>query len=534
MTRSAVSFISLLTVWGSFFLIMPVNSGYAAVLTVPDTFPSIESAIAAAANGDQIYIKAGLYKEELIVNKKLTFFGEISHDGQLLTILDGENEYSILTLNANGCIVRDLILQNGGEWIPQAGIDINSASNTIRNCIFRWCVYGININSTQYNRVERNVFFHNRFIDILMVTNTQNSSIRYNEFQSGPVGISMDKCKNNTISGNLFSVDSGLELVDSTGNRISANEFVCNVNGADDDTGGNNWIENGWSLYDDSGSPFPIPGIGGDEDTNSHIALSLNFRDYGLSATIVVPDDFPTIQEAVDNGGSGDRIFIRKGVYFENVRINKSGMIIFGELDAKGRLLTIVDADNSGYGFNVSAEKTFLLNLIIQNSGGIHDFGVILNSNGCVVSDCLIRDCGGSGVRLNADGCSIKYNVLYDMNEYCIDTCGCGITHHGASIGCNRIHDSGGSIHLEDVTGSYLAWNVVSTGYGIELGNSENVLLENNEMSCDDHNSSDNRGHLNTWIHNGFSDYDGFSAEYFIPGGAGSDKKPFISASFMH
>ena len=40
--------------------------------------------------------------------------------------------------------------------------------------------------------------------------------------------------------------------------------------------------------------------------------------------TIVVPDDYLSIQEAVDSAADGDTVFVRTGHYFECVEINKS------------------------------------------------------------------------------------------------------------------------------------------------------------------------------------------------------------------
>ena len=40
-------------------------------------------------------------------------------------------------------------------------------------------------------------------------------------------------------------------------------------------------------------------------------------------STIVVPDDYVSIQEAIDNALNGDTIFVKNGVYSEPVEIHK-------------------------------------------------------------------------------------------------------------------------------------------------------------------------------------------------------------------
>jgi len=40
--------------------------------------------------------------------------------------------------------------------------------------------------------------------------------------------------------------------------------------------------------------------------------------------TIIVPDDYPTIQEAINAASDGDTIYVKAGIYFEHVIVNKS------------------------------------------------------------------------------------------------------------------------------------------------------------------------------------------------------------------
>jgi pectin methylesterase-like acyl-CoA thioesterase len=54
--------------------------------------------------------------------------------------------------------------------------------------------------------------------------------------------------------------------------------------------------------------------------------------------TIVVPDDYPTIQEAINAATPGDTIFVRAETYYENVVVNKTVSLI-GE-DKTKQLLT--------------------------------------------------------------------------------------------------------------------------------------------------------------------------------------------------
>ena len=52
---------------------------------------------------------------------------------------------------------------------------------------------------------------------------------------------------------------------------------------------------------------------------------------------IVVPNDYPTISDAIGNASQGDIIFVKNGVYYENPVIDKSISIV-GE-DSKNTIV---------------------------------------------------------------------------------------------------------------------------------------------------------------------------------------------------
>ena len=59
--------------------------------------------------------------------------------------------------------------------------------------------------------------------------------------------------------------------------------------------------------------------------------------------TYYVPDDYSTIQAAVDAASSGDTIIVRDGTYTENVDVNKDNLAIISE---NGAEVTVVQAAN--------------------------------------------------------------------------------------------------------------------------------------------------------------------------------------------
>jgi len=56
------------------------------------------------------------------------------------------------------------------------------------------------------------------------------------------------------------------------------------------------------------------------------------------SKTLVVPDDYPTIQAAIDSANSGDKIFVKNGIYNESLNIESKSLSLIGE-DSKNTII---------------------------------------------------------------------------------------------------------------------------------------------------------------------------------------------------
>lgn len=96
--------------------------GERATLRVPQDYPTITAAIAAARAGDRIKVADGVYREQVVIDKPLTLEGTSPE----LTIIDGERSTSlpalgqVLIVAAGDVEVSRLKVANAG-WAPEAG-----------------------------------------------------------------------------------------------------------------------------------------------------------------------------------------------------------------------------------------------------------------------------------------------------------------------------------------------------------------------------------------------------------------------------
>jgi len=123
--------------------------------------------------------------------------------------------------------------------------------------------------------------------------------------------------------------------------------------------------------------------------------------------TIIVPDDYPTIQEAINNANEGDTIYAKAQLYYENIVINKNNLTLLGE----DKDTTIIDGSGSLTVMHVTANNVIISGFTIQNGfGGI----VLVDSDSCAISGNIITNNGNATRLISSDYCHIVGNVISD------------------------------------------------------------------------------------------------------------------------
>ena len=178
--------------------------------------------------------------------------------------------------------------------------------------------------------------------------------------------------------------------------------------------------------------------------------LTISFPVKADSATIVVPDDYSTIQAAIGNANDGDTIFVRKGVYVENPVVNKSVSLVGEDRDS-----TIID---------VTA-------------------GLKVERDNVTITGFTVYD-GWTGIAVTANHCNISGNKIT------VATIGIGlINSENNSITGNILQSIGYSAAIQL---SYSNNNLLKNNYidscteGIQLraGSSNNIVTENTITNC--------------------------------------------------
>jgi parallel beta-helix repeat protein len=124
------------------------------------------------------------------------------------------------------------------------------------------------------------------------------------------------------------------------------------------------------------------------------------------AATIFVPDDYPTIQAAINAANNGDTVRVRSGTYYENVIANKTISLI-GDSPS----LTTING-SSGDVISVTADDVQILTFHMTFGGR----GVYINhANGTTVENNLI-DYNNAGIEMDFSSQTTLQNNLIDHN----------------------------------------------------------------------------------------------------------------------
>ncbi len=208
--------------------------------------------------------------------------------------------------------------------------------------------------------------------------------------------------------------------------------------------------------------------------------------------TRLVPDEFATIQSAIDNSERGDVIRVAGGTYNENLVLGELRMILGGHdptFTVRDPELypTIIDGGNVG-----SVIECLNLNAVridgfeIRNSGPL-GYGVYLRNTEAKVQNCYVHDCWrGIGV-VTGTTSATDGEILIQFNEVANNTA------HGIFINAppnpvvkvyyTAIHDNGGTGIYSGQSVTALINNTVASNAGnggIEILSSPDVTILNN------------------------------------------------------
>jgi parallel beta-helix repeat protein len=190
--------------------------------------------------------------------------------------------------------------------------------------------------------------------------------------------------------------------------------------------------------------------------------------------TIWVPDNYTTIQEAINVAEEGKTILVRAGTYYEHLKIDKS-LILVGE----NRGTTVIDGTGTGIVVYVIANNITLSNFTIQNG----QLGIWLRYSGNNVLTGNTVSENSYGLHLWGSDDNILTNNIISNNSY-------GLHLWGSDdniLTNNIISNNSYGFYLYVSNNNTLTSNTaLNNSHGIYLESSSNNVLSDNTISNND------------------------------------------------
>ena len=147
----------------------------------------------------------------------------------------------------------------------------------------------------------------------------------------------------------------------------------------------------------------------------SSVALLSNTAK-ATSKTIVVPDDYSSLQAAINNANQGDRIFVRQGTYIEDSMTISKSVEISGENSNNTRLILKTPLWFGGYqlGGTGLIEEYFYNNSLVINADKVEFSGFTISYQESTPSPSSVpyEIQGGGSVTVNGNEANISGNVF--------------------------------------------------------------------------------------------------------------------------
>jgi parallel beta-helix repeat protein len=243
------------------------------------------------------------------------------------------------------------------------------------------------------------------------------------------------------------------------------------------------------------------------------------------------PNNYTSIQDAVNNASTGGTVYVYSGTYYENVLITTS-ITLTGESAST----TIIDADNSGNVVKVSGTNAVVSQFTLTK-GGIGAY--LVSAQSASITDTIITD-NWEGIGLKScTSCSILGNTIVGNGFEGINP----VQTTDTTISQNIIKNNLQGISMTETTASVITHNTFrgnSRGVEIRESSTGNSIYHNNFYASDQDNGYD--ACTNTWDNgypsggNYWDDYTGHDnnhdgigdTPYSVAGGSNKDHYPFM------
>lgn len=135
---------------------------------------------------------------------------------------------------------------------------------------------------------------------------------------------------------------------------------------------------------------------------------------------ILVPDDVPTIQDAIDMSQNGDRIIVADNRYDGPIHFKGKSIYL---MSANGPAGCIIDGQSQGRAvvFDQGESRAAVLDgFTIQNGIGDQGSGIYCKNSSPTIANCIIENCTGNSVETHGQGAGLYCETGRPLIQACV------------------------------------------------------------------------------------------------------------------
>jgi parallel beta-helix repeat protein len=213
-------------------------------------FGTIQAAIDNAPDNYTVYVYAGVYIENLVINRSIVLKGQAKET----TIIDGNHTGDVIYVEETGKLnISGFTVRNSGKNYASAydaGIDIQSDHNLVYDMIFTGNSIGIYSTHSHYNIFRNNIYNGNVQYGMYLYAGSNYAFTEDNVFINNDCALRIKGSTYNTVTRNVFK-DNSEGMYFCCGSRLNIvfhNTFINNTDwNSDDQVSGNEW-DSGYPL----------------------------------------------------------------------------------------------------------------------------------------------------------------------------------------------------------------------------------------------------------------------------------------------
>ena len=192
--------------------------------SIEHPFQYIQDGIAAAIEGDTVFVRNGQYKENIVIDQSIFLRGE----HKVNTIIDGGKKSNVICIEDDEVEVSNFFITNAGIHTFDAGIKLFSSENSISENIIDNNMIGIFLQNSSNNLITENIFLDGQ-VGLHLNFSSNFNFISKNSFSNLSYGMSLSYSTNNILVNNTLNTSRYGMLIglESLFNEVSEN-IVCN------------------------------------------------------------------------------------------------------------------------------------------------------------------------------------------------------------------------------------------------------------------------------------------------------------------